>query len=58
MNLGIGLGLALRSGLSSELDFHIWNANWRMKCEAKMAAHGSQFLDVSFSPLRGLVRQF
>ena len=27
----------------SELDFHIWNANWPMKCEAKMAAQGRQF---------------
>ena len=29
--------------LTIELDFHIWNANWPMKCEAKMAAHGRQF---------------
>ena len=27
----------------SELDFHIWNPNWLMKCEAKMAANGGQF---------------
>ena len=26
--------------IPSELDFHIGNANWPMKCEAKMAAHG------------------
>ena len=48
--------------LNSELDFHIWNANWPMKCEAKMAVHGGQFwtsvsvlyagLYVSFSLLR------
>ena len=23
----------------SELDFHIWNGNWPMKCEVKMATH-------------------
>ena len=28
---------------TSELDFYIWNANWPMKCEAKMAAYGGQF---------------
>ena len=28
---------------ASELNFHIWNANWAMKCEAKMAAYGEQF---------------
>ena len=27
----------------SEHDFHIRNANWPMKCEAKMAAHKGQF---------------
>ena len=30
------------SDVASELDFHIWNANWPMKCEAKMAAHAGQ----------------
>ena len=32
-------------GLSytSELNIHIWNANWPMKSEAKMVAHGEQF---------------
>ena len=34
----------------SEPDFHIWNANWPMKCGA--------ILYFSFSSLRGLVRQF
>ena len=29
--------------LAIELDFHIWSANWPMKCEAKMAAQGGQF---------------
>ena len=27
---------------ASELNFHIWNANWPRKREAKMAAHGGQ----------------
>ena len=27
----------------SELNFHIWNANWPMKSETKMAFHGDQF---------------
>ena len=27
----------------SELDFHIWNANWPVKCEAKIVAYGGQF---------------
>ena len=28
---------------TSELDFRIWNANWPVKCEAKMAAYRGQF---------------
>ena len=27
---------------TSELDFHIWNANWQMKSEVKMAAYEGQ----------------
>ena len=30
-------------GCTSELNFHIWSANWPMKREAKLAAHGGQF---------------
>ena len=27
---------------SSELDFHVWNANWSMKSEDKLVSHGGQ----------------
>ena len=47
---------------SSELDFHIWNADFQLfgqaKSEAKMATHEGEILCVSFSRLRGLVLQF
>ena len=39
---------------SSELNLHIWNANWPMKSKAKMAAHGGQFwtsVSVSYAGL-------
>ena len=29
-----------KRGVVSKLDFHIWNANWPMKCEANMATDG------------------
>ena len=32
----------LVSVVPSELNFHIWNANWPIKSEAKMAAYGGQ----------------
>ena len=37
--------MAAHGGQFSELNFHMWNTNWPMKREAKMAAHGGQFLD-------------
>ena len=42
---------------ASELDFYIWNANWLMKCEAKMAPHGGQSctLYTSFSLRRDIL---
>ena len=43
---------------TSELDFHIWNANWPMKCEAKMAAHGGQFCTSVPVPYAGLYVSF
>ena len=38
----------------SDLNLHIWNANWPMKSEAKMAAHEGQFwtsVSVSYAGL-------
>ena len=32
----------LVSVVPSKLDFHIWNANWPIKSETKMAAYGGQ----------------
>ena len=43
---------------TSELDFHIWNANWPMKCEGQDGRPWRAILYVSLSPLRGLVGQF
>ena len=45
-------------GTASELDFHIWNANWPMKCEAKMAAYGGQFCTSISVPFAGLYVSF
>ena len=42
----------------SELDFHIWNANWPMKSEAKMAARGGQFCMSVSVPYAGLFVSF
>ena len=43
---------------ASELSFHIWNANWPMKSEAKMAAHGGQFWMSVSVPYAGLYVNF
>ena len=39
---------------TSELDFHVWNANWTMKSEAKIAAHEGQFCTSLLVPYAGL----
>ena len=43
---------------TSELDFHIWNANWAMKCEAKMADREGQFCTSVSVPCAGLYVNF
>ena len=50
---------------NSEVNFHIWNANSQSFAQAKSEAKigppppmEANFLDISFSLLRGLVRQF
>ena len=45
-------------GLLREHDFHIWNANWPMKSEAKMAAYGGQFCTSVLVPYAGLYISF
>ena len=47
-----------RPGTASELDFHIWNANWPMKSEAKMATYGGQFWTSVLVPYAGLYVSF
>ena len=42
----------------SELNFHIWNANWPMKTGAKMAAHGGQFWTSASVPYASLYVSF
>ena len=44
--------------MSSGLNFHIWNANWPMKTEAKMAANGGQFRTSVSVPYAGLYVSF
>ena len=44
--------------VTSELNFHLWNANWPMKSEAKMAAHGGQFCTSVSVPYAGLYVSF
>ena len=43
---------------NSELDLHIWNANWPMKYETKMAAYGGQFCTSVSFPYAGLFVSF
>ena len=43
---------------NSELNFHIWNANWPVKSEAKMAAREGQFWTSVLVSYAGFVRQF
>ena len=48
----------LRFGQLNELNFQSWNANWPVKSEAKMAAHGGQFWTSVPIPYAGLYFSF